>query len=235
MPPIKKENYSTQIVRFLCQRIRTGKLRCGQRISEAAIAEECGISRAPVREALQQMENEGIIMPADKRGKRITVVTRESIFQRYELCGLLEGAIAVRVAARARDKVLPQLAALLEQMKEAVSQQADFEDHAQLGTEFHNALVSHEENRLLAELSRTSCRVISKVLMYQKWRTLYTVEELYHRHYSIYAAMKDGDPDGIRQAVQEHYADSAARLAAVCEDVAPAARPRSRKACIPQE
>lgn len=235
MPPIKKENYSAQIVRFLCQRIRSGKLACGQKISEAAIAEECGISRAPVREALQQMESEGIIMPTAKRGKCVAIVTRESIFQRYELCGLLEGAIAVKVAEKAREKALSRLEEVLQKMETAVHNKAAFEDHAQLGTDFHNTLVSLEENTLLANLSRTSCRVVSKVLMYQKWRTLYTVEELYRRHYSIYEAIRNGAPDEIRRAVQEHYADSATRLAALCEEPRPRKKPERRKAHIPEE
>ena len=61
MQQLNKPTYSEQVVNLIRQRIRNGKLRSGDRISEASIAEECGISRAPVREALYQLETEAFL------------------------------------------------------------------------------------------------------------------------------------------------------------------------------
>ena len=88
MQQLNKPTYSEQVINLIRQRIRNGKLRRGDRISEASIAEECGISRAPVREALYQLETEGLLMSHPKRGKCVALLTGDSIRHRYELCGI---------------------------------------------------------------------------------------------------------------------------------------------------
>ena len=89
---------------------------------------------------------------------------------------------------------------------------------------------------LLISIARSSCRVISKYLMFQQWRTLYTIEELFQRHNSIYKAFLTRDPRLIEEAVRAHYAESAERLASLCEAKRKPKTPRShRKAHFPTE
>ena len=120
MQQLNKPTYSEQVVNLIRQRIRNGKLRSGDRISEASIAEECGISRAPVREALYQLETEGFLMSHPKRGKCVTLLTGDGIRHRYELCGLLEGAAAANVVLSLPKGPWEELEALLDRMKQGV-------------------------------------------------------------------------------------------------------------------
>ena len=210
MQQLNKPTYSEQVVNLIRQRIRNGKLRSGDRISEASIAEECGISRAPVREALYQLETEGFLMSHPKRGKCVTLLTGDGIRHRYELCGLLEGAAAANVVLNL--------------------------DHAALGTAFHETILERASNPLLIAIARSSCRVISKYLMFQQWRTLYTTEELFQRHNSMYEAFLTRNPYTIEEAVRAHYADSAERLAQICEaEQKPKTARSQRRAHFPTE
>ena len=73
---------------------------------------------------------------------------------------------------------MEELEALLDRMKQGVLSGTSFEDHAALGTAFHETILERASNPLLIAIARSSCRVISKYLMFQQWRTLYTTEEL---------------------------------------------------------
>ena len=107
--------------------------------------------------------------------------------------------------------------------------------HAALGTAFHETILERASNPLLISIARSSCRVISKYLMFQQWRTLYTTEELFQRHNSMYEAFLTRNPYAIEEAVRAHYADSAERLAQICEAEQKPKAPRSRRAHFPTE
>lgn len=111
----------------------------------------------------------------------------------YELSGLLESAAAVNAAKGLSAEVHGKLAALVGRMREAVRAGGAFEEHASLGTEFHETILSLSDNPLIRSLASRSSRVISKFLMYERWRTLYTPEELYDRHNRIYEALCSGE------------------------------------------
>lgn len=235
MQQLNKPTYSEQVVNLIRQRIRNGKLRPGDRISEASMAEECGISRAPVREALYQLETEGLLMSHPKRGKCVTLLTGDGIRHRYELCGILEGAAAANAVMNLPEGPWEELGVLLDRMKQGVISGTPFEDHAELGTAFHETILEKSGNPLLVAIARTSCRVISKYLMFQHWRTMYTTEELFQRHDSMYQAMLTRQPRVIEEAVRAHYADSAERLAQICEAERKPRPPALRRAHFPAE
>jgi len=220
-----KPTYSEKVAQLIMQRIRNGKLRAGDPIGEAAMAEECGISRAPVREALHHLEAEGLLMSHPKRGKCVTILTPESIRDNYELSAMLESEAAVRAADNMPQEAQEKLAALIEAMRGAVESGRTYEEHAELGTKFHETILGLSGNPLLRSLASRFSRVISKYLLYQEWRTIYTPEELFDRHSRIYEALRSGDKDRIRAAIRAHYAESAERLACFCSP----RKPRQRK------
>ena len=217
MQQFSKQTYSEKVAQLIMQRIRNGKLKAGDPIGEAALAAECGISRAPVREALHHLESEGLLMSHSKRGKCVTILTPESIRANYELSAVLEGEAAVRVTEKMPQIVQEKLALLMDKMREAIKVGGAFEEHAELGTEFHETILGLCDNPLMRSLASRFSRVISKFLLYQAWRTIYTPKELFDRHNRIYEAICSRDPERIRRAIHEHYAESAERLACFCD------------------
>lgn len=218
MQTLSKSTYSEQVVALIKQRIRMGKLHGGERISEAAIAEECGISRAPVRDALYILEAMGLLMSHPKRGKIVTPLTAEDIHNRYELAGLLEGAAAVSAVAAMTDKHFQELQEILALMHAAVARSGKIEEHADLGTRFHESILAHASNPLIASLGRKACRTISKYLLFQCWKTLYTPAELYDRHLIIYNALLTRESTCIEKAMRSHYAESGNRMTQMGRD-----------------
>lgn len=117
MENFSKTTYSEKVCTLIKARIRSQKLKLGESISEAAIAEECGISRAPVREALHILEAEGFLMSHPKRGKCVAILTPEHIRDSYELSALLEAGAAVKAAGGIPDSIRKKLNELLEALK----------------------------------------------------------------------------------------------------------------------
>ena len=231
--PLSKPTYSEQVVTLIKQRIRAGKMLPGERISEAVIATECGISRAPVREALYVLEGLGLLTSHPKRGKIVTTLTTEDITNRYELAGLLEGAAAVSAVSRMTDTHWAELAALLEAMRVAVQSGSGLEEHADIGTRFHEGILAHAANPLIASLARKSCRIVSKYLLFQCWKTLYTPEELYDRHLAVYNALTSRDTARIEETMRGHYAESGQRMATMGRERLAGAAVTARKKRVP--
>src|SRR5438309_8831957 len=77
--------------------IRLGHLRPGERVVEAEIARQMGISRGPIREAVRQLEQDGLVEYQPRRGVIVTALTRERVLDAYAVRAQLEG-FAARLA-----------------------------------------------------------------------------------------------------------------------------------------
>ncbi len=233
MKSINKISYSERVADLIKSRIRSRKLRPGETISELSLAEECGISRSPVREALHMLESEGFLMSNPKRGKCVTVLTPQKIRDSYELSALLEAGAAANAANNLPESVRNKLKSIMAAMKDSGSDSANIDYQASLSSAFHETVLSLSDNEMLHVFASRFSRVISKYLLYQEWRSIYTSAEQYQRHKEIYDALLSGDPETIRTAVCKHYADSAERLAAFCE--LPSKNKKRNKAHFPTE
>ncbi len=237
MEPFSKQNYSDKVAQLIKQRIRSRKLRPGEAIAEARLADECGISRAPVREALHKLESEGLLMSHPRRGKCVTILTPESIRNNYELSGLLESEAALQAVTAMPPHVQERLDQLIAEMRTALAAQAPHERHAELGTMFHETILSLSGNELLRTFATRFSRIISKYLLYQEWQTIYTPEELLDRHYKLYLALQSRDRETISRAFRGHYAESAELLARFCKPARAAFQEKKpgKRAHFPEE
>lgn len=217
MARLSRHTFSEQIANLVRKRIRNGQLSGGQSLGESALAEECGTSRGPVREALCVLENEGLLCSTSRGGKCVRQLTPESVRDNYEVSALLEAAVAVEASGETRDKLLARLAEILRRMEDVLARGGSYDEHAALGSQFHESILAASGNSMLRSLASSSSRIISKYLLYQQWRTLYDPAELLERHRRIYAALLSGDKDEIRSTIRAHYAESAVKLANFCK------------------
>jgi GntR family transcriptional regulator, gluconate operon transcriptional repressor len=85
----------------LRERILTGDFAMGERLNEAGIARQLGISRGPVREALKELRAEGLVLEAPRRGAFIVELTAKDVAEIYELRAAIEtGAVRVLMARK---------------------------------------------------------------------------------------------------------------------------------------
>jgi DNA-binding GntR family transcriptional regulator len=122
----------------------------GERLVESRLAEELGVSRIPVREAIRVLASEGLVEVADRRGASVARMSRQEALETIELRALLEGQNA-RLAARRLDaQVQKRITLVLDKGARAVAA-GHFDQLAALNQQFHKELTLAGANSVLAE------------------------------------------------------------------------------------
>lgn len=131
--------------RRLLEEIRNGALLPGARLREIELAERMGISRTPVREAIRQLESDGLVAHLPRQGATIRSLDHAEVVELYEMRAVLEGT-AARLAARAASDIeLAELAALNGELAAApAGAQA-----REVNRIFHRTLIEAARNRFL--------------------------------------------------------------------------------------
>lgn len=122
----------------------------GTALSEVRLAELFDVSRTPVREALKQLQVEGLVEIRPKVGTFVRQMTRREIVEMFQVKEILEGMAARLMAQRGQVPELDQLRANLESAKSA-TRSGDTAAYAALVHEFHETIVRGSDNRKLAE------------------------------------------------------------------------------------
>jgi DNA-binding GntR family transcriptional regulator len=142
------------VVDSIRSRILTGKYLPGERLVEAHLSAELGVSRMPVREALRLLAADGFVVIEPRRGASVPVYTPEQIREFVEVRATLEGLNA-KLAAKRHD---PETIRKLEQILAAGSKIAEKADWAQLheaNNNFHEALAEVAANSTLRDMVRS--------------------------------------------------------------------------------
>jgi DNA-binding GntR family transcriptional regulator len=219
MSGIKKLTYSEQVADFIKQAILEGKLSPGDKVKEIELSEKLGVSRAPIREAMQILAREGLISSEPQKGKQISALTAKQIINSYFTGGVLEAAAVTEALPLYTDKDIIKLERIVEMMRKVAESGEDLDSLAELDSAFHNVLFSRIDNELLIELCRRSCQGISKFLLYKHWINLYPPEQVHARHQVILEAIKSGKPAKVESCIRKHYAESGKRMSKYGIDV----------------
>jgi DNA-binding GntR family transcriptional regulator len=140
-----------QVVAELRQAILSGRLKPGERLVEGRLADELGVSRNPVREAIRALASEGLIEVTARRGAAVATMTEQEARETIELRALLEGQNA-RLAARRQDKqIIKRIEAVLNKGSAAVAAKR-FDQLFDLNQLFHKELAAAGQNTVLGEL-----------------------------------------------------------------------------------
>jgi len=119
--------------------ILSGQLLAGERINEAVLARELGVSRGPIREAARLLASQGLVEFVANKGAFVRQISREELLDIYELRSVLTG-YACGLAARHAQGDAPHLERLHEQMSDAAGA-GDSARYYQLNLKFHEQLV----------------------------------------------------------------------------------------------
>lgn len=138
-----------QVVELLSEAIFSGRIKPGQRLNESELSRDLGLSRIPVREALQKLQERGLVVDSPRRGKFVINLSEEEIQKINSLRIILEGE-ALRLsrakitAEGVRD--LTKLVGKMERFREAPEVEA-----SALDMEFHRTIWSHSGNEFLGK------------------------------------------------------------------------------------
>ena len=152
--PIQLDNYQPLrdlVFEALREAIINGTLKPGERLMEVQLAEEMGVSRTPVREAIRKLELEKLVVRVPRKGAYVADISKTEIAEVFEIRRALEGLAAQLAADRATDDQLETLERYLFRISEAIDK-GDLEATIMLDTEFHNELYQAANNERLGEM-----------------------------------------------------------------------------------
>jgi len=194
------ENRRDTVYDRLRQDIAQGRLEPGKKLSEQGLAEALGVSRTPVREALSQLMNDGLLVGLG-RGYTIPDLTPQDVEHIYELRLLIEPAIAQQTASHARHQDVQSLEAALNR-ELANATLADPGPFIAANLDYRAALIAPCPNTRLASwaslLNDQICRVMHLTLGPADNR-----ETTVSFHRAAYEGIRDGDGDRAASGITE--------------------------------
>ncbi|WP_066513780.1 GntR family transcriptional regulator [Bradyrhizobium macuxiense] len=140
-----------RVIEELRQAILSRRLKPGERLVEGRLADELGVSRNPVREAIRVLESEGLVEVTARRGASVVTMSDEEARETIEVRALLEGQNARLAARRREESIIKRIAAVLKQGNEAVAARR-YDLLSDLNQQFHHELAEAGRNRVLADL-----------------------------------------------------------------------------------
>lgn len=150
--PTQRGGAADTIERALTDDISTGALEPGQRLDEVKLTHRFGVSRTPVREALNRLVAQGILTPGEKRGVRVTEYTREELAQIFEAMHEIEAACA-RVASQRLNLLSRSEIERAQASCVAAAEAGDVAGYLQSNEDFHDAIYKATGNPYLAQMA----------------------------------------------------------------------------------
>lgn len=207
--PLLKKSISVRekTYEYLKAGIFSGRFRPGVRLAEEHLAEELGVSRTPVREALHKLEQDGLIEPLESRGFCIPNDSPEEIKDLFELRTVLEGYALKIICERITDEQIVMLEEIIEKADDALRRKR-IDEVFQWNTLFHDTL-----HNLLADKRRFYSMIVNMrkyVLRYRKDTLQYlgAAKRASDGHRQILLALKLKDPELCERVMRNHIGQS---------------------------
>ena len=190
-----------EVAELLRQRIFNRELAPGSWIDEMKLAEEYGISRTPLREALKVLAAEGLVTMKVRRGAYVTEVSEKDLSDVYHLLSLLESDAAGVVAERATDAQIAELQTLHKQLEAAANNREKF---FAINERFHMRLLEIAGNRWRDQMV-ADLRKVMKLNRHNSLLKSGRVKESMLEHRAIVEALVRRDGKAAVKKMQEHF------------------------------
>ncbi|MEH8017934.1 GntR family transcriptional regulator [Rheinheimera muenzenbergensis] len=187
------------VVEAIREKILTGAIKAGEPLRQAALAEELKVSRIPVREALLQLEAEGLVEFEAHKGATATKLSAEQVTELFELRALLECELLRLAIPKLTEAELAQSEQLLQQMSTAYQAADTSGSWSELNSRFHMSLY----------------RAANRPLTYEMVQNLNSNSDRYIRvHLMLAGGVKKAEPEhsSLLQLVRQKKADAACKL-----------------------
>lgn len=192
-------NLSNLAHRAISDMIRDRRLKGGEPITEARLAETLGISRTPLREALQRLEGEGLVRKVANRSYVVRLVDLAEYLHSLKVREILEGEAAALAIGMVPGEKLAAVRREIDVLRSSVSYHTHA--HWQSDDNLHALYIDHCGNPVMADLIR-ALRVTTR--LFEIARLKDRVEPDSAEHLAILAALESGDRRGARHTVQIH-------------------------------
>jgi DNA-binding GntR family transcriptional regulator len=200
-------NLAEQVRQAIVSEIASGKLKPGERIIQEQIAQELGVSRQPVQQALLLLKNQGVLRDAAGRGLLVTSLDPTQVRQMYDMRAVIEG-LAFRKAAENNPERAKKLGpALIQNGRKSVKSGLVAQMIA-ADIKFHDFIYALSDNPLIAPAMQVQWtntqRVMGEVLMRDE-----TPRDIWDQHEALLKAVMAGDGAAAEALARQHITQAA--------------------------
>lgn len=202
-----------KVFQKLREDILSGKYKDGDELREITIGEELGVSRTPVREALRQLELEGLVEIVPNKGAYVTGITPKDVVDIYKIRSMLEGLCARWATEHITDEQLEELEeiVMLSEFHLRKAKEGKLQHVSELDGKFHRILYEASNSRILDHVLTDFHKYVQlarSLSVRNKGRAEKSVAE----HRAILEAMKNKDKNLAEKLANEHIMNVMAHL-----------------------
>jgi DNA-binding GntR family transcriptional regulator len=196
-----------QVHKAILSEIAEGKLRAGARIIQEQIAQELGVSRQPVQQALVLLKNQGVLIDAPGRGLQVAPLNLELIRQMYEVRAVMEGLVFRKAAENFSESAKKRAEKLLVAGRQAVTK-ASVRDLISADMAFHSFFYELANNPLITQSMETQWvntqRVMGSVLL-----SADKPRDIWDEHETMFELVARGEAAKAEQLARTHIEEAA--------------------------
>lgn len=190
------------VFEYLRNAILAGELKPGERLMEVTLAEQLGVSRTPVREAIRKLEKESFVIMIPRKGAYVADLTKKDIMEVLEIRKELEGFAAALAAERMALSEKEALGKVVERFNESLISM-DKKSMIECDNEFHSLIFEATKNQRLINI------IYDLHDQFQRFRLIYFNEfnnykEIQASHNRIFDAIIKKDVKGARSEAESH-------------------------------
>lgn len=206
---LPRATLSTQIAEQLRDDILTGVLLPDTQLNEKELALSFGVSRGPLREAMQRLIQEGIVRSEPHRGVFVTGLSEDDLTDVFFVRTALESAAIERVLSLGNREEVANTLVLLSEKMEAAVRAKRWKEGGELDFEYHRALVDSAGSE---RLSRTYATVQAetRLCLHRLMGGYRSSVDLADEHFELAEAIRNQPFDAILQELHRHFGDPVA-------------------------
>lgn len=190
--------------------ILNGKYKRGEELVESSIGKELGISRTPVREAIRQLELEGLVQLVPNKGAFVTGISEKDVRDIYLIRARLEG-LAARMAAK---NITPELLDAMEEtvvLSEYHAKKEHYEQVCEMDSKFHKLLYKASGSRILEHTLTDFHQYVQRVRMASIMKKR-RMEKSNGEHDAILTAIREHDEEKAELVATRHISNTVENL-----------------------
>lgn len=204
------------VVETIREKILSGEFKAGESLRQAALATELNVSRIPVREALLQLEGEGLVVFEPHKGATVTELNAKHVDELFELRAMLEGRLLAASLPLLTSEKLDEAAETLAKLDKALGTENAANKWSELNSSYHNCLYSaanHPQTQdLVNTLNKNADRYIRMHLLWAGG-----ISKAGPEHNQLLAFCKTGDIDQAVAVLKHHILSSRDEIKAFLE------------------
>jgi len=192
----------TKIYEIIKRKIVNRRIPLGTKLREDLLAKELGVSRTPVREALNRLAQEGLVEIFPRRGIHVIEPSVDDVIELLEIREALEGMVARLAASKITDEVLRRMKKYFEGREQQIRQR-EFAGYSKADVDFHNLLLKACGNDRLVQIMNNLYDHI-QMLRLRSVILPGRAEKSLQEHLLVIEALEKRDPDLAEKRIREH-------------------------------